>query len=378
MTAYDDDLQSVQISPDTFIDPEDNPTGPGCLVWGIVALLTIGLALVVVAAATVLGFQSGVQAGKTNAASTRVAAVATQCSFIATELSENRLNLIELRFEELEQATPAADCVAQYAPTATQLALQNQPTMTPTLVATVTTDANIVVATAATAPSTEPTTAPSNDSPYDLDTLFDEGLVDMSSGEYLRAADTFEAIAAVDANYRAGEVEANILNALTLHARQLYNSGDPADLPEAMLVTDRAEAYGDIGELNYERYIAGLYVDAQRHVDLNYGEAIRLLNEIVIVNGLSNYLGGKANSLLFDQHVGLGDALAIGEDYCSAVNQYQNALQLSTSSEVIAKLNTNRQSCDQQQQGLLVGTPDPNATLGPTSPPPGVAPVGQQ
>ena len=94
------------------------------------------------------------------------------------------------------------------------------------------------------------------------------------------------------------------------------------------MTATRAENYGDIGELGYERFIAQLYLDAQRLKTINPAESVRLLNRIVYEQGLSGYLNGLVIADLQEAYRNYGDALSGQGDHCAAEGQYTAALDL--------------------------------------------------
>jgi hypothetical protein len=111
-----------------------------------------------------------------------------------------------------------------------------------------------------------------------------------------------------------------------------------------------------------------LYLDAQNTIGTNFPAAITALNEIYAA-GPSRYQQ-QAGQLLFDQYVAYGDAYAVGGEYCPAVIQYQNALNLQNRPDVSAKLDQAKLTCEQ-------GTPVPGSVGAPVAGTPGgVAPVG--
>ena len=145
------------------------------------------------------------------------------------------------------------------------------------------------------------------------------------------------------------------LRALSAQALLLYRSGK---LSEAIVLTDRAEVYGDIGELNYERYVAEQYLTGQRYKTTNPALAVLRFNEIYYQHN-SNYMNGQVVGELQDALRYYGDALAFQGDACQARDQYAAALELyPTYSQVSRGELTTRQ----QQAALDCGAQPP--TLG--------------
>ncbi|MCA9912206.1 MAG: hypothetical protein KC496_02605 [Anaerolineae bacterium] len=198
----------------------------------------------------------------------------------------------------------------------------------------------------------------------------------IAEANYSEAIRTLDAIVAIDPNFQPQQVNGLLFNSLTARAELLFISG--GSLAEAIQLTNRAEEYGDIGSLNFERGVAQLYLNALPYLDVNYAEAIRLLTQ---VRNLSpNYRDSV--SLLLDQYIAYGDALVASGDACSAGQQYAAALQLAPQNQSVVQKQSEAQAvCN----GLATpaGTVDPNATPATADPnlptaTPGIAPVGQQ
>jgi hypothetical protein len=110
-----------------------------------------------------------------------------------------------------------------------------------------------------------------------------------------------------------------------------------------MYLTDRAKEFGLPGdsELHYEQYIAGLYLTAKSALGTNYSTAIQALSELY--QQAPNYL--DVQQLLFDQQVAYGDAWVAQGEYCPAVAQYQNALNMFSNPSVATKRDSATAAC---------------------------------
>ncbi len=359
-----------------LIPAEDDSGGPGCIVWGLVGLLTVFLGGMVIILAIISGFNSGLTIAKSNATATQNAEIQVQCELLGNDLRDGgNLSLAQRRIEVLLEQTPAVACLNTYIPTATTIFLQSLPTATATPTVTL---SPTMTHTPTIAPTDAPTTEAvvDTDSPFDLEDLFSDAQSAIAVGEFVDAIDTLDAIIAIDPDYRATEVSQMIFNALTSHATNLYRTGS---LAEAIVYTGRAEQYGDIGGLNYERFIASLYLDAQRYTGRNYPQAISLLRRIVYEQNLPNYNGDSVR-LLQEQYFAYADALVIQMDYCNAFQQYDLGLQVNANSGLVASARANRDQAEINCQNAPA-TPDPNApTIDPANAPPPTAtfaPVGQ-
>lgn len=330
--------------------------------------MSLIIAVVIVFLAGYGGWNAGLRVARANATQTRVADILIQCEFIKRDINNgNNPDLIQRRFDDLSQQTPAPDCITQLAPSATAYAIANRSTPTPTVTPSPSLTVEIV--------SRTPNATQSTDNNFDIAGLLDEAQSQVALAQWQDAISTLDAIIALDPNYEKARVERLLFQSLTSQANLLYQSGR---LAEAIVLTDRAEEYGDIQGLNYERFIASIYLDAQRYVDINYSEAIRLLNRIIYEQNLPNYQGGNAARLLYDQLLKYADAFATGGDPCNAVIQYDRAIQLSQNLsqvtgnvEASAKRESAQTACAQSTLQPELGTDDPNITPQP------IAPVGE-
>jgi tetratricopeptide (TPR) repeat protein len=155
--------------------------------------------------------------------------------------------------------------------------------------------------------------------------------------------------------------------ALNSYALQLYRAGD---LAEGIIYTDWAEQYGPLRDgLNYERYIATLYLNARAAIGTTDSQtAIRNLREIYNQN--PNYMNGEVARMLAQSYAAFGDALLVSAP-CDAVFQYNNALSLFNDGTWSAKRNTAQNYCE-------FGTPTPEGFVPTPFDPAAQPPAGQQ
>jgi tetratricopeptide (TPR) repeat protein len=329
-----------------FIDPEAEPvrSGPGCALYGIIGVLAIGFALAIVLLAGAAGWTSGQRLAQEYATATQNAAITDQISRIPGDVSSRNSVMLNARIEFLATLTPGVPGMAEVMQTATALFNELQPTITPELTvqatqgaATPTAQAQVVI-----------TQAP--DGQYDLPGLLEEASAMVSVAQYDEAIDLLDAIIAVDENFERENVRALMLEALSTQALNLFRTG--TSLAKAINLAERAKEFGlsPNSDLFYEQYIAGLYLQAKSAVGSNYPVAIQALSEIY--NTAPNY--ADVQQLLFDQYVGYGDAWVAGGEYCPAVQQYQNALNLFSNGGVAAKRDNAQTVCAQ-------GTPIPGS-----------------
>ena len=160
---------------------------------------------------------------------------------------------------------------------------------------------------------------------YDLNALLAEAQTALDRLDFQAAIDTLEAIISIDADFQRELARRLLLEALTAQALALYRSGR---LSEAIVMTDRAEEYGGIDDLSYERYIALLYLDGQRNKVTNPAEAVRKFSRLVHEFGLRDYVDGSVITDLQEAHRNYAMALAYQGEHCPAQAQFQAALDL--------------------------------------------------
>ena len=305
----------------------------GCLVWGMVLLLGLGLAALFVIGAGYAGWSSGVELARVSGTSTAAAEVQLQCDRLSAEIESGNHQLLQARIEFLRAQSPEPACLNTILPTATALNQAEGPTATSTTqaiptAAAIATDAPVATIAATVPPTALPSVA------YDLDALLGEAQNDISARDYRRAIDTLDAIIAIDGQFQSEYVNSLYFAALTAQAEVLFRTGK---LSEAIVMTGRAEAYGDIGELNYERSIATSYLDGARLKLINPGESVRLFSSIVYTFGHANYMNGQVLAELQEAQYNYADAYAYQGDHCQALDHYEASLALNPVASNIAR-----------------------------------------
>jgi len=351
---------------------EDESGGPGCFVWGLMGIFSLIVAVIVVFMAGFAGWSQGLEVAQANATATIGSEIQTQCDLIPAAVESGSTGLLETRLEFLMEQTPVVDCLAVAIPTATALHINSLPTATPTVTET---PSPTLTLTPTVTNTGEPTVAPTdvpteNPSGFDLEALLGEAQTYVDEEQWLDAIDLLDAIIAIDPTFRKGLVEQLLYQALTSQAQIYFRAGE--SLAEGIVLTDRAEEFGDVGELNYERFLASMYLDGIRNLGLNNQRAAQLFTRIVVEQGLPNYL--DSGRLMIDAYEGYGDDLAEGGDYCGAIRQYDTALSYNQRPSITTKRGEASAFCS----GTTV-TPGATVEEGaiqaqPTQPP--VAPVG--
>lgn len=354
---------------------DDEGGGPGCVVWGLVGVFMLAGSLFVVLMAGLAGWNDGYRVAIGNATATSAQEILTQCNLIPNDLAQNAFGLAQVRVNSLMQSPQGVECVATLAPQMTAVYSSAMQTLTPAATATLEPTAPPALVVDA-APSPDAPPAPTSSSGFDLGGLLAEAQADVNAGEFLRAIDTLDAISAVDPTFQKSQVDQLLFRALTSEATRQFRGG--GNLAQAIALTSRAEAYGDVGELNYERFIAELWLQAQAYSGVNYPRAIQLLNRIVFEQRLPNYR--NAQQQLVNQYIAYGDALALGGDPCNAVQQFDQAVRISNSQTANTKRANAQAACTAIQTAPTLDpfapTPDPAANGGSSGS--GTAPIGQR
>jgi tetratricopeptide (TPR) repeat protein len=344
---------------------EDDARGVGCgmsvLLLGVIGLF----ALVIVGLSATAGWTSGQRSASANATATSATDLQHQVDLVSADIAAANYERADIRLRYLATQAPGLPSLPQLLQTGTALYLTRQPTATATPTETPTETMT------SPGPTAEPTAeaTPTLSDPFDLGGRLQRAQSAVSLAQWNDAIDDLDVILSIDPNYETGTVRSLMSRALNAQALALYRSGD---LGEAIFLTDRAEEFGEIGELSFERYVAQLYLTAKSRVGTSdYIGAINALNEVRTV--APNYQDGEIQQLLFQNYVNYADALMFGSP-CAAVQQYTNALQLFGDGLVSNKRATAQNYCE-------FGTPTPEGFV-PTADPAnpgggGTAPIGQ-
>lgn len=298
----------------------------------MIIVACIMAAVLVALASAYAGWNSGIVVAREQATATGEAEAHEQCQRIKLDIDAGNRQLAQTRLDYLLMKTPAPTCLAGISPTVTALYQQALPSARPQATATAQPTATMQTAVLQTTIAVPPI---NTDPVYDLGALLSEAQADVAAQQYQRAIDTLDAIIALDEQFQQDRVRALLFDALRARATGLYRSGR---LSEAILTTGRAENYGDVAGLNYERSIAELYLRGLQLKIANPGESVRLLSIIVYEHGLGNYLNGRILSELQEAHRNYGDALAFRGEHCRARDQYEAALALQPAVAAISRV----------------------------------------
>ncbi len=353
--------------------PKRRGPGASCLLWLLGACFCLLVAGVAILGGVYAGWNTGLATARAQAAVAAASYARQQCERIPADLEAGKLPLARSRLEDLRALPQTPACLPIFAPTATAAAslasLQPSPSASPWRQPTrAPTEAPVIT------PPMRPATVAS-DAEYDLEALLAEARRDLGEHDYASAIDTLDAIISLDPDFQRELVRRLILDALKAQALGLFRSGN---LSEAIILTERAESFGDIGELNYERLIALLYLDGQRLKRANPALAAQKLRQIVYDYGSASYMNGAVIGELQEALLYYADALAFQGDACPALEQYESALSLQpgysrvSPGELAAKRDAARVACNQQTPQTGATTQGPGVRAAGT-----IAPVGQ-
>lgn len=344
---------------------DDDDSGPGCLVWGLLGMVGLGTALLVVVMSAAAGWTSGQQIADRSESSTQAAIINQQLARIPTDVAEGNQYNLSVRLGFLATLTPAVPAVPEIQQTATALYFDSLPTETPIPPTETLAPDEPEITDEPLAEEAPATLAP--DGAFDLPGLLAEARDQIARGEYADAYDTLDVIIRVDANFERSTVRGLMSRVLTTRARNLYATTE--NLAEAIRLTDMAEEYGSIDDLSYERELAGLYLDAQRATGAgDHAAAIRAINGILRFQ--STYKGININEMLFNEYVRYANAWRNGSDYCQAVVYYNRALNLFNRQDIVGQRDNAQRICEE-------GTPVPEGEQPDGEGAPTIAPVGQ-
>lgn len=345
-----------------LIAPDPEPSGPGCLLTGLVGLVMLVMALLIVGLSAAAGWTSGQRIAQANATATHQTDIDTQLAQIARDAQSGNAEMYGIRLRFLAQQTPAVPQMAELVLTGTALHVASQPTATPTpeLTATPTAAATLDDTPAASPSPASPDATPD---PFNLPGRLANARRAVSAADWPTAIDELDIILRADPNFEAGAARQLMREALNRQALRLYQTGDPSNLAEANALVDRAQQqFGPllIETLAFERDVATLYLNAVSAIGTSdFSRAIRNLEEVRRLAAPS-YLNGEPTRQLGRVYAAFADGLLLSQP-CNAVIQYDNALRIANDPQVAGRRATAQNYCD-------FGTPTPPGFVPPADP----------
>lgn len=345
------------------IEEEARP-GMGCGMLAFAGGALVLLAVIIVALASFAGWTTGQREASAFATATQASAIIDQVNRIPQDIASGNTTILNARLQYLATLTPGVPQVAEFSGTATALYTSRMLSATPAASATPIPEQPPQATAAA---SAEPTLAIEG---FDTEVLLAQARLAVDSGQWNDAIELLDAVSGIDPDYESASVRRLLGQALNSYARELFNTyrpGDPGRLAEAIVLTDRAEQIGPLGDgLAYERNAAQLYLDARRTISLDPWQAIRALQGLYDL-GQGRYFQ-EAQQELYNQWMALGDGQTSINEYCPAVQYYQNALNILATSAAAAKRDNATTVCSQATPVPLPGTlvaPPPGSTIAP-------------
>lgn len=346
-------MTSKQPQVNSYRQPRRRGRIATCLIWAMLLTTLALIAAAIVIAAAYAGWGAGLETARAQATAAAAVTQQKQCDEIPNDLAAGNFDRARTRIESLREIMPAPACLPLLLPRATAAYLLAQPSPTPLPILTALPTLAAPVPTAM--PPSQASPMPGADAKgwdYDLDALLADARADLAARNFTAAIDTLEAIIGLDGDFKRDHVRGLALQALSAQALLLYRSGK---LSEAIVLTDRAEVYGVIGELNYERYVAEQFLTGQRYKSTNPALAVLRFNEIYYQHN-ANYMNGQIVGELQDALRYYGDALAFDGDVCQARDQYAAALALYPTYSPVSR---GELTARQQQAALDCGTQQP-------------------
>lgn len=317
------------------------PSRPPTLALILIGLIVVCLSCSIVGLAGLAGYNDGAREVERIERVTREADINRQVELALTDVAGGNRDLAALRLEHVVITLGANHAQAQAlltevrAVTATPTPSPT-PTVTPTLPDT----------------PTPAATATAGPPPLDPDALFSEAQAASVGRDFRRTIEVLNILRSLDPDYRKAEVEQLLHTALTTLSLQYLRAPDTTNLAEGILLARQAQAIAPIGDLSYEAYIAGRYMDGLAADGMECLLSVRewqsVYDEAPQYRDVYEHLGRA--------YARCGDAYTYQTEYCPAAQYYRWALQIITDASVSAKLSTAYQMCAQ-------ATPTPTPTI---------------
>ncbi len=329
--------------PPSPLDSEPAPSGGrggSALLLVVVAVIGLCLSCSIIALAGLAGYNDGVQALERYARATRQADIATQYNLALTDVAAGNNELAAMRLQHIVLTvgavggSPAALLTQVLAATAT-------PTPSPTATPSPTLES-----------TPTPSPSPTGGLVLSADALFAEAQAALTVRDYPTVINRLEILRGLDPQYRQAEVKTMLHQALTTLSRQYLTGADTDRLAEGILLAEQARAIAPIGDLGYEAYIAGRYLDGLNAEGMECLLAVREWESVYAeAPQYRDVLQRLANS-----YAACGDAYTYQTEFCPAEQYYRRSLSLVNNSSVAARLADAREKCAN-------ATPTPTPTI---------------
>ena len=337
------------------VQPEaERPSGgPSVVMLAVIGVVVLCLSCSLVGLAGLAGYNDGIRELDTIAQTTRQADIGRQYELALTDIAGGNRELGAMRLQHVV-VTLGANLPEAAALLTEVMAATPTPSTTPTL----------------TPSPTEPPTATPQNTPTpgialpSPEELYNSAQAALTVRDYETVIDTLNILRGLDENFRRTDVETMLHDALTTLARQYLTQQSTDQLAQGILLAEQARAIAPIGDLGYEAYVAGRYLDGVNAEGMECLLSVRewesIYAEVPGYRDVSDRLGRS--------YARCGDAYTFQTEYCPAVTYYRWALQLISDSAVSAKLSEASQQCAN-------ATPTPTPTI--EGVPPEATPEGQ-
>jgi tetratricopeptide (TPR) repeat protein len=305
--------------------------------WAIpVALLGL---LVIAAMSAVAGYASGIDR-RTNFESTQVAsAVSEQYNLGVQDLEAKRFELARQRFEYVIQLDPAYPGVTDKL---ALVLLELNTTATPTAVPT-------------------PTLTPTVDL-RSAEELYSQAQVLLADGKWTEAIDTLLRLRKNEPNYEAIKVDSMLF--VALRNRGIDRILKDGDLEGGTYDLAVAERFGPLDvEADNMRTWADLYATGASFWGLDWPKVLEYFSQIIL---LAPNLRDSTNMTATERYrvasIRYGDFLASNGDWCSALEQYQAALEMGSDPSIEPTASWVENKCQEDQKEEDEGDEEPTET----------------
>ncbi|MBN2472858.1 MAG: hypothetical protein JXN59_19190 [Anaerolineae bacterium] len=338
------------------VQPEEAPSGgPSVIMLAVIGVVMLCLSCSLVGLAGLAGYNDGISELDTLAQSTRQADISRQYDLALTDIASGSRELGALRLQHIV-VTLGANAPQAAALLTEVMAATPTPTATPTATLTVTPQPSATLQNSPTPGIALPS----------AEELYNSAQASLTLREYEDVIDTLNILRAVDPAFRQADVDAMLHEALMTLARRYLTQQSTDQLAQGILLAEQARAIAPIGDLGYEAYIAGRYLDGVNSEGMECLLAVRewesVYAEVPQYRDVTERLGRS--------YARCGDAYTYQTEFCPAATYYRSALRLITDSAVSARLSEAAEQCAN-------ATPTPTPTIE-GMPPEEVTPEGEQ
>lgn len=324
--------------------PQQQPARTNWLLLVAIGLIVVCLSCSIIGLAGLAGYNDGVRTLGQQGVATRQADIVRQYDLALTDVAGGNRELAVMRLEHVVITLQADSGEAQ-----ALLTEVNVVTATPTTPPTATPSPTPQNTPTVTPPAATPTPGLALPNPEEL---FTQAQTAITVRDYEAAIATLNVVQGLDPDYRTAEVEQMLYEALTTLSRRYLTETSGDRLAEGILLAEQARIIADIGDLGYEAYVAGRYLDG-----LN-AEGMECLLSVREWESVYNEVPGyrDVTARLANAYAACGDAWTYQTEWCPAEQYYGWSLSVANNSTVAGKLTDAREKCTN-------ATPTPTPTI---------------